>query len=270
MRETNELIKDGKGSPYTLKTYDRYERVIEIRYFNSDGTAGTGPEGCSRVAMDYTSRGQVSLIRYYDEQGKATTVDGVYGISSEYNGYGNLQLKTWLNQDGSPMLNQDGYASSFYDYDLSNSESVEYYYEYYQAVDGTQKAAKNGAWGVNTIYYPATHVHEIIYVDKDGEPMMTSDGYSIYEYETDDNENVTWDPYFDTMEAPVNGKDGYSSVEKGYDEAGRLVSERYLDRYNRLTNNKDGIAGWNGYYDENGKLVITNRYDQDRNPVSEN
>ena len=68
----------------------------------------------------------------------------------------------------------------------------------------------------------------------------------------------------------MNGKDGYSSVEKGYDEAGRLVSERFLDRYNRLTNNKDGIAGWNGYYDENGKLVITNRYDKDRNPVTDN
>ena len=41
----------------------------------------------------------------------------------------------------------------------------------------------------------------------------------------------------------------------------------YLDRYNKLINNEDGVAGWNGYYDEDGNLVVTNRYDQNRDPV---
>ena len=152
-----------------------------------------------------------------------------------------------------------------YDYDLSNSTRVQKYFEYYKDASGEYCAASNGAWGVSTLYYPVTKVYEITFIDKDGNPMVTTDGYAILEYEVEEHGYRVWEAYYDAMKAPVNCAEGYSSVERGYDAQGRLISERYLDSFNKLTNNKDGVAGWNGYYDAEGKLVITGRYDKDRN-----
>ena len=216
------------------------------------------------VQMDYNSFGKATLIRYYDSEENAVMVDGVYGIRSDYNGYGNVELKTWIGANGEPMINQAGYASVRYDYDLSNSEQVEKNFEYYQDTNGNAAAALNGAWGCSTLYYPATRIHEVTYFDQNGDPVMTTDGYAIFQYEMDEHGNIVWEGYFDEMSAPVNCSDGYASVERGYDEEGRLISERYLDRYNRLTNNNEGVAGWNGFYNDEGELVISNSYDQDR------
>ena len=264
MSEIDETLGENGANPYVLRTYDHYDRIIKEQYFGGDGTPANGPEGCNTVAKEYTSRGQISLIKYFDANENPVKVGGVYGISSEYNSYANLQQQTWLDQNGSPMLNEAGYASIFYDYDLSNSETVEIKYQYYQGADGTRKAANNGAWGISTLYYPVTHVYEVTYIDQDGNPVTTTDGYASYEYETDDRGNVTWEGYYDAYGRAVNCTNGYASVERGYDEEGRLISERYLDSYNKLINNKEGVAGWNGYYDDNGNLVISNKYDQDR------
>ena len=147
---------------------------------------------------------------------------------------------------------------------------MEKYFLYYLDVNDQRCAAKNGAWGVSTLYYPVTRVHQVSFLDENGKPVTTSDGYAVLEYEEDENGNRTWEGYYDSLGAQVNCAAGYSSVERGYDGEGRLISERYLDRYNKLTNNVNGVAGWNGYYDSEGTLVITNQYDQNRTAVPAN
>ena len=114
------------------------------------------------------------------------------------------------------------------------------------------------------LFYPVTRIHEVTYIDQNGQPVMTTDGYAILQYEEDEFGNRTWEGYLDEIHAPVNCPLGYAGLEIGYDEQGRRISERYQDRYNNLTNNKYGVAGWNGYYDDEGQLVITSCYDQDR------
>ncbi len=256
-----------EGGSYALLTYDRYDRVTESRYFDAAGNAIDGPEGCAWVAREYTSRGQVSLLRYFDGEGRGTAVNGVWGVKREFNAFGNLAKETWLDAEGEPVLNDDGYAGTVYDYDLSNSASVERYYQRYVDTEGEPIAAKNGAWGLTMLYYPTTRVRVVTFIGADGEPIVTEDGYAILEYEEDENGNRVWEGYYDAIHAQINCAAGYSSVERGYDSMGRLISERYLDRYNKLTNNVEGVAGWNGYYNGEGELVVTSRYDQDRKSV---
>ena len=170
-------------------------------------------------------------------------------------------------QDESKKLDYEMY---YYDYDLSDSNRVEKYFLYYLDANDQRCAAKNGAWGMSNLYYPVTRVHKVSFLDENGNPVTTTEGYAILEYEEDENGNRTWEGYYDSLGAQVNCAAGYSSVERGYDGEGRLISERYLDRYNKLTNNVNGVAGWNGYYDSEGTLVITNQYDQDRKAVPAN
>ncbi len=219
------------------------------------------------VRREYTSRGDISLEEYLDQSGNPAARDGVYGIRREYNSYGNLYKETWLDASGNPTVNGEGYASSMYDYDLSNSVKVEKYFKYYLDVSGERCAALNGAWGVSTLYYPSTLVHQVTFIDRDGRPVVTTDGYAILEYEEDEYGNRVWEGYFDANHAQTNCLDGYHSVERQFDALGRVVYERYADRYNRLTNNAQGVAGWTGYYDVDGRLIYTSRYDQDRIPL---
>ena len=268
MRVRNEaMAEDEEGVPLSLLTYDRYDRVIVSRYFDEEGNAIAGPEGCAMVNREYTSRNQVSLIRYFDGEGKGIQVNGVFGQSKLYNAYGNLERETWLDAYGNPAKTDDGYAAVQYDYDLSSAQRVERYYQYYLDENGEPVEANNGAWGMTMLYYPTTRVHVATFIDQNEEPIVTTDGYAILEYEEDEYGNRTWEGYYDEIHAQINCAEGYSSVERSFDSEGRLVSERYLDRYNKLTNNAEGLAGWNGYYDSNGDLVVTSRYDQDLNPL---
>ncbi len=247
----------------TEQTFDRYDRPVRVSWFDASGNPVTGPSGAAAVAYEYTGRGQVALENYYNADGSAAAVDGAYGVSRTYTAFGRLESETWLGADGEPTETAEGYATILYDYDLSNSTRVEKYYRTYQDVNGQACAAANGAWGMSVLYYPAARVYEVTFLDAQGEPMDTSDGYAILEYEEDEYGNRVWEGYYDKQHGQAECLDGYFSKESTYDNAGRLVAERYLDRYNKLTNNAQGVAGWNGYYDADGNLVITSRYDKD-------
>ena len=264
MRVLNESPEEDQQVLNAIYTYDRYDRVIAISYEDGEGNPVAGPEGASLVTRAYTSRGQVTLEQYFDASGAAFAVDGYYGIRMTYNPYGKLERKIWLDANGDPAENSEGYAAILYDYDLTNSSRVEKEFRYYENAAGGKTAAINGAWGMSILYYPVTRVHEVTFLGENGEPVTTLDGYAILEYEEDENGNRVWEGYYDDIHAQVDCADGYSSVERNYDGEGRMISERYLDHYNKLTNNAEGVAGWNGYYDADGNLVITSRYDQDR------
>ncbi len=267
MKAEDETQVDYGAAPYTLMTYDRYDRVIEEQYFDQYGQPTVGPDGSFMVQREYTSRGQISRIRYMDAAGNDAALNGVYGKDITYNSYGNIDTETWVDQNGQPTPNEDGYAGIRYDYDLSDSSRVERYFEYYLDVAGQPTQAVNGAWGVKLLYYPVTRIHQVTYIDADGKEFAIEEGYATLQYEENDRGNRVWEGYFDAIGAPVNCAAGYASKESGYDNDGRIISERYLDRYNKLTNNVEGVAGWNGYYTAEGVLVITSCYDRDRNQV---
>jgi hypothetical protein len=264
MRDTTSTVTEEGELAGSVKTYDHYDRVIEDKYFDINGDPAQGEEKCAAVQREYTSRNQVSLVRYFDGEGNGTKVNGVYGVKRVYNSYNNLESETSLDAEGNPATNDEGFATTVYDYDLSNSNRVEKYFMYYMDAQGVPTAAKNGAFGYTMLYYPVTRIRVITYIDQNGQPMTIDAGYAILEYENDEAGNCVWESYYDDSHIAVEGPDGYAGVERSYDSEGRLIGERYVDRFNKLTNNQNGVAGWNGYYDEQGNLVITSRYDQNR------
>jgi hypothetical protein len=264
MREMDDTVQ-GEGYLEVLRTYDRYDHAIEIRYFDAEGNPAIGPEACSTVRREYTSRGQISLEEYMNEAGSPIAVNGAYGLRRTYTPFARVETETWLDVDGSPVMIPEGYATIRYGYDLSDPTRVEKYFQYYLDETGEPCEAANGAWGQSTLYYPVTRVYEVTFLNQDHEPVVTQEGYAVLEYEEDEAGNQIWEAYFDDAGASVNCAEGYASKESTYDSAGRLIAERYLDNRNKLVNNAEGVAGWNGYYDAEGNLIIANRYDQDRN-----
>ena len=240
--------------------------MIRVSWFDAKGNPAVN-EGAHSIEYAYTGRGQVAEEEYFDQADQAVTINGIYGIRRTYTPFGRVDTETQLDADRNPMANSDGYAAIRYDYDLTNASRVEKYYSYYLGTDGEPCEAANGAWGISTLYYPSTNVHEITFLDEDGYAVDSKDGYAILEYKEDENRNRAWEAYYDRFHGQTECGAGYFYRECEYDSAGRLISERYLDRYNRLTNNEDGIAGWNGYYDAEGNLVVTSVYDKDRSAL---
>ena len=263
LRVMNETLDD-ESYIESRQTFDRYDRMIRISYFNKAGNPVIGAEGASTVEKEYTGRGQIALEKYFDAANSATTVNGAYGVATTYTPFGRIDKQTWLDADGNPAANADGYASRSYEYDLTNAANVEKYIQKYYDPDDEPCADVLGAYGVSILFYPNTRVHEVTYLDDEGKPINTSKGYAQLQYEEDENGNRTWEGYFDKYGGQANCDAGYSSKECDYDSAGRLIGERYQDRYNKLTNNAEGVAGWNGYYDAEGNLIITSKYNQDK------
>ena len=216
------------------------------------------------AAKLHPGRGQIALEKYFDAANSATTVNGAFGVATTYTPFGRIDKQTWLDANGNPAPNANGYAAMTYAYDLTNASKVEKYIQKYFDANDEPCADNLGAYGVSILYYPNTRVHEVTYLDDEGKPVNTTKGYAQLQYEEDENGNRTWEGYFDKYGGQANCDEGYSSKESEYDSAGRLIAERYLDRYNKLTNNAEGIAGWNGYYDAEGNLILTSKYNQER------
>ena len=114
------------------------------------------------------------------------------------------------------------------------------------------------------VYYPVTRIHTVTFLGEDEEPVMTTDGYAILEYEEDENGNRTYEGYYDTIKAPINCAEGYASVERGYDGEGRLIL--HVDRNGnriRTTYNVDGNPVMETGTDRNGENTITRSWEYD-------
>ena len=95
MRVIDETVEEDAyiGS---LQTIDRYGNVIKLSYVDAQDNAAIGPEGCSTVTREYTSRGQVARELYFDGNDVPFSVDGVYGVKKEYSAFAKLIKETWL------------------------------------------------------------------------------------------------------------------------------------------------------------------------------
>ena len=113
MRVIDETVEEDAyiGS---LQTIDRYGNVIKLSYVDAQDNAAIGPEGCSTVTREYTSRGQVARELYFDGNDVPFSVDGVYGVKKEYSAFAKLIKETWLDADGNAATTKDGYASSLW------------------------------------------------------------------------------------------------------------------------------------------------------------
>jgi YD repeat-containing protein len=206
-----------------------HARRVKGRFFNRDGFLLTSPKGASYVRIERTQSGFDHRGMLFDAAGQpAPNADGVYGMAFERDTAGRAILVTTLDQNGQPMANQYGVATSVY--------------------------ADLDAWGV---------ARRATFTDAAGRPMTASDGYATMEAETDAYGNALRLTSLDASGKKVAGRaNGMASVLRQIDERGHITRQWYLGAGDEpVESRSEGWASRTFEYDARGfctRLVEAN------------
>ena len=176
------------------QTYEYYEdgKLYERVYLDENGERFTTDAGYASIRFKYTEAGDKRYEQYYDENLNPVAVStGQYGALNEYE-EGNISQTTYLDENGKPMVSEDGCAIVRYTYDKNGSKNSEHYFD----TENKPISLALGQYG--TIYeYHNDKLIEKTYLDETDHIFETKLGYASVEYIYDSNYNKVGEKYYD-------------------------------------------------------------------------
>ena len=163
---------DQDGHPYRSYLYgygnrkeiDDKGNVIRITYFDENENPMVTGFGYASVSREYyltggPENGRVKKEFYFDEKGKPIILSlGQYGEEMEYDESGRNSVITYLDADGDPIANKQGYTTVVRTFHADNSIETE---RYFDAV-GKPYALAAGQYGIKT------EEGRTVYLDENG------------------------------------------------------------------------------------------------------
>lgn len=251
--ETVELYYDEEGKPAKntsgyyglLMEYNSEGQEVKRTFLGLDQNPVICYEGYAIIEETYDDVNNAKTIFYYDDKGKPvnTPLFG-FGKRSEYNGEGKIHKITYLNNLNEPMVTDIGYASVVYSYYSDESQQTDKVeYEYYFDALGEPIALALGEYGVHKEYDNDGNNSVITYLDRNGNPTITNEGYTTIKRTFFANNYIETERYYDINGKPYNiGERQYgtqkidSGKEKPLDENGNvsISIKNILDRFPKL------------------------------------
>lgn len=106
------------GCVVLRKIHDEVGNNTRTECLDSRAKLSPGKDGVSIVNGKYDRFGRLVGVRFYNTAGKPTTdSNGVYGVSSEYDNRGRVSKRFLRNESGGLMANSDGWIGWRYHYD---------------------------------------------------------------------------------------------------------------------------------------------------------
>ena len=241
------------------------DEFIRVDYLNELGEL-TLADDLHYATMIETKGDHTTLTEYYDAAGNPIEQEaGYYAVLSSYNELGQKVKITYLNKHHNPTVISTGYsiAKQFYN-DNNQLERVLLYDIHEEAIQTSPFG-----YGYELEYNEAGKRSKVIFLDSNGEPLITSQGFAIqvFEYYRVGNTNCEYLFYCDEEEQPIALSQGQFGIRREYDEYGRTSKITYLDA------NRQALSIIKGYaiieytwYDDD--TIRTELYfDQNGNPV---
>lgn len=250
------------SSELTQQTIELPNRTVTV-YTDADGkVVKPANGGYSVVVKDKNAAGKDILERYYLTKKRQTFAElsemywtameqvllpeeqwgGQYGLQREYNEANECISYTYLNREGKPMNISSGIGTVRQEYDELHRRIKEMYY----AVSGEQVTNGSKVWGQAFTYYssdeaakgeaepeeakPSWLIETVTYLDKDGIPMESRDGYAVVRRFYDENKRTGRECFYDAEGQQAANKLGAYGQDYTYDELGRQITCTYLDR----------------------------------------
>lgn len=251
----------GTGVAYTDYEYDAYGRVAKSCVYDADGRFTLDKDGVFYREYLYSDSGSLAqmlcrdaegrlcadrdgIAQYFfvcDEKGRLAERYGqnesgnaVYAKSSGvyrtvYEAEDGICSEAYYGADGSPIINNCGYARQSLRYDIRGRIVERWVYGLDQKL--TYDTAGGNCAGY-TVEYPDEDTVRYICYNAEGEAAPGMSGYvscTVRVRERSGWESVVEKSYYDAAGNPVRARDNAASVVYQYDDAGRLVSEAYFD-----------------------------------------
>ena len=226
-------VQVGRRS-YAKVEYEYDEAGNETRrtYYGEDG------ELTSDIApieeFEYDEVGRVTSYSYREKDGALSTVYQAVSVL-EYDEFGRTLSISYFDAEGNPTRSPNGSAFhlSRKDYRGNQIESMD-----------TDPEGNLIGYRILYGYDPRGLQTDARYVDRDGNPVMNDQNYSMLTIEYDNAGNRTRVTSCDTEGNPVDRKGGACSQEMGYDAGGAQTEIRY---YGADGEPMDLPAGYHGY-----------------------
>ncbi len=207
--------------------------------------------------------------KYYDAIGNpVSSRTGSYVVKKEFDNEGNNVCTTYLDLEEEPFIIPDGYAIEKREYNNDQVTEIRYYDQ-----KGLPVCTTKYGYGKKYEYNEFGNICRIIYIDINGDPMITGEGYAIADrffYMTNGPENgkVESEFYFNENKEPIALYLGQFGLHKEYNEAGQSAVYTYLDENgNPIVTNK-GYTTVVRTFQADGEIATERYFDLDGNPFS--
>lgn len=244
--------------------------VERIDFVDQDGNVTFAADKHYATLIKTKTDGAI-LEEYFDASGApAKQTSWHYALLREYDDLGRNYKTTYLDMDGSPMINKANYCSftrSFYD-------DGNIRYEHYYDVEGKPTKRSDGVYGRYNEYENGRNT-VVVLLDENDQPLRNTSGYAILKrtyYEEGENKGkVDREFYFDENGNPIAASIGQFGLHNEYDSLGRTYLLTYLDadgqpmKTNRgyatvkRTFNTDNSIDTEMFYDPHGQPVALSR-----------
>lgn len=234
-RETGKRYYDENGN-LTLRPEDlvagwddeltRSGTVVRRTYIDSDGKPRHHSKGVSGWKKQFDQRGNSLVFLFVDETDAPMTLrtKGIAGYRLEYDGNFNEIRRVNLGEDVNPKANFDGWVQRTRQYDGSGNIVEELYLD----ENGKPCLLQNlGYAGWRKSFEGDSTT--TFYLDADGKPTRTKDGWSGTRETRDLQGNVEKLEYLDLDGSRFEACSGCAEIVSSFDETGNATNVVYLD-----------------------------------------
>ena len=180
-------------------------------------------------------------------------VHGSPTVIKKRNDFGQVISETSVDEDGNPVLNDEGYSTILYEYDKNGNVSRVFYTD----INGKGVLDSNNRAGYEREYDLQDRVILERNIDEEGNPIIAKNEYAEMRREY---AGMYWTKtsYYDISGHLLNNAYGYASTERVLDDKGNVLDQVYYGEDGNKTITSYGYAQIKRQYD--GNYVIKEAY----------
>lgn len=180
-------------------------------------------------------------------------VNGNPTVIKKRNELGQVISETSVDEEGNPVVNDDGYSTILYEYDRNGNVSKVFYTD----VNGKGVLDRNNRAGYEREYDLQDHIILERNIDQDGNPIVANNEYAEMRREYM-GKYWTKTSYYDTSGNLLNNTFGYASTERQLNEKGNVLDQVYYGEDGNKIVTTYGYAEIKKQYD--GNYVVKEAY----------
>ena len=228
--------------------YDDLGNEIERSFFNSNNALCEVVGGYAKKTLAYDKNGHKEAERFYNIQGKLTTVNGIAGTDFVCDERGNKVIEKPISTNGTLAA---GRVETHYKYDKFDNCIEECYYS-------NEKAAncQNGYHTVKRSFNSRNQVIEESYYNNNSQlTLTTNEGIAKLKNEFDNRGLRVRCFYYGTDSKPIIGKEGWASSIYEYDAFGNIIKQCFFGIDGKPTDPKRMVPVGICTYDKHNNMV---------------
>ena len=225
--EKGKKVSRSAGYYGIFREYDEAGNNIRNTYLDDTGSPVMISGGYASEERTYNEDRQVVAVKYLDEDGKPV-MTSLYGAErlNEYEEDGSGCTITYLDLSGSPVMTDQGYAimvQTYYHTDGPENGKVEN--EFYFDENNEPAEQSLGQYGLHREYNEIGQTAVLTYLDAEGNPTITTKGYTTVVRTFQPNNAVATELYYDRNGDPFQLPEGQYGIQREDGQTNYLDAE---------------------------------------------